>query len=444
MGAYLVRGSIEDVRESVTECLEAQGFDVREEMGPSRRCSIRAVKTTSHWWLRLWASVYVEAQEDVTLVSASFRSGPLGRLSVLAVTTAFAAIVLMFCIYVDVFLAALSTVTLSLVAHIIIATISSSHKTPLTDLPRCYLVLSGVFVALLLLLRIHFRLEKAVVEGVSQSESAFWADLTHRFRVRLVALAAFRALSPGYAACYVTTVLAAGGVLLYKVHAFVLFCSLPFLVFVWLWTVLPLSCENRPGLYARAVAATGGVRVVLLNSLVLLLVVLGLVLTVSQHMEQGAEMSSGIRTLAELRRYLDSGGPLLDDVSSGEERMSQVQARMRYWAQRITEKSPQAREYAGFIEGVLIALFAVLIAAALFFLLWMSFRLWEDTVTAFPQGWRDRTAADQVDWIRMPVTIESRALRHAPFRLAVLALFGTGALSTVLLCWQPWTFSRSC
>jgi len=428
MASFLIRARIEEAREQMLRILESQEFTVSERRLRETRLTLVAKRPSSHLWLTVEAQVELEAQGNTTLASADFRPALWGRISSLVAPTAIAVIASVFGAYPDVFLKACTTVVLSAVAHIILLAVSSGGKTPLTELPTSYLVLTGALVALVPLLSAQSRASREALDELPKAEMGFWRAVKRKFHTRLLALAQFRPLGTLYTACYVTAVMMAGAMLLYAVHPIILFGALPLWVCLWVTIMLPLAGSNQPGLYPRALAAVGNARIVLVNSLVLLLVVFGLGMTVGRQVAQGREAGEGIWGLAELREYLGRGGPLLDDVRSGDERMGQVQEHAAQWAHRIADGFRAGQEHERLIEVLFVAVPAVLLGLALWLLVNVGLRLWGSAGTSLHGGWRDSMVRAEVDWIRLPATVESRTLRSVPFRTGIGLLFVAGSV----------------
>lgn len=444
MAAFLVRAPLQQVHEHVLLVLEYEDFSISEGAATGTTPTIAAAKPSSRWWLGVEARIHLQAEEGTTLVTASFRPAMLAQIALLVPSVAFTVIVLIMSLYPDLFFAAAARVFLSIVAHFIVQVVSASDRTPLTELPTSYIVLASHVAALVPVYVAQLRVAGAISEVVPKVEAAFWKEMRSEFRARLVALAEFRALGRGHSASLTTGIMTAGGLLLFAVHPYVLLGALPLLICVWVAALLPLVGEDRPGLYARAISAVQSVRMILLNSLVLLLAVLGLTFTLAGQMEQRAGGDWGIRSVSALREYLDSGGPLLDEIRTGEERMRQLHERMSYWTGRIMERGTVAEEYRDFIEGSLIAALAIPAGACLWLLFHVGFLMWRTTGTSLVEEWRNHTTRVEVDWIRLPATIESRTLRSLPFRLGVGLLFVTGSVingSALLIAVDSFSFA---
>jgi len=427
MGAFLVRGDLEEVRGAVRRALESNGFQVCERSARHSSDAVALAGRSESWSENFEALVRVEAHEDAALVHASFRCGTLKRIRLLVPTVAFATIVMAVFLYPNEVVLAVRQAFAAAISSVVVLALKAGASTPLSDVPEPYWVLAGAVLAALVLFGDISRGERRTSDALSQVETRFWEHVRKDFRVRLVALGRHRALPATYAACLTTAMLAGGGVFLYELHPLVLFCALPYLLLVWLHTALPDICERWPWLSARALGASNNLRFTILNASLLWLLVLGLGLTAGHPLSLTTDQRPGIRPLDEFRDNLGRNG-LLDEVSSGDERMNQLRTWATHWAEELLRQRPDASRYAPLIEGAFVAAIAVPIGAALWLFLYVFFRRLGSAAMSLPETWREHTSQSQAEWIRLPRTIGSGGSRSTPFALAIILLFVLGAI----------------
>lgn len=428
MATFLLRASVPKVQDRVGDVLESAGFSMGKKYLDESKRIIVAKRAPGQEGIAIRVGLELEGREHTTLATAVFSPRLLARIALLVPTTAFVTITVLLGFSPDVFLKAVVTCFVSIITHILVRVFSATSPTPLAELPGSYAVLTGAVVSLPVLLSMISRLERKASAELSKAETSFWETVKKEFPARLVALAVARPLSSLYMGAFTTAMLVGLAMFLCAFHALILVGAMPLFVCMWVLMVLPYISENRGGLYPRAVAAIGSGRIVLLNTLVLLLVVLGFGATVTVRFVEQRGDSKGIWGPAELRKYLNANGPILDDVQSGDERMHQVQERASHWAEKVTEKVGWQDEGKHLSETTFIAIPALLLGVSLYMLFYLGHKLWGSASTSLHRGWQARMARPDADWIRLPVPIESRSLESTPFKVSIWLLFAAGAI----------------
>jgi len=428
MGAFLIRGRLEQVAEVFREALESQDFVVHEDW---QRCTSHVLLMTGRSESRTQgreSHVRLTSHGDTTLADASFRCGLVQRIALLVPWVVIITIAVITMLYADAVVVAFRVLWSSVAASAVIVPLKPGSGIPLADVPRSCWILVGAVAALFPLLVALRRTERSASDTLSQIETNFWDRVRKDFGIRLVALGRHRVLSAGYTICPMTVFVVAFGILLYRLHPLVFLCALPFIIFLWLSPLLPDLLEHQPGLGARALAARANASITLLNCLILMLLAFGFGLTVTKPLELRGDLGLGIRPFDEFRRNLMTRAALLDDVHSGDERMRQLRTWAQHYTGKVLEMKPDATEYARFIEGVFIAFIAVPLGIGLWLLMFIGFNHCGKAVLELPEAWQQHVAQSQVDWIRLPSTIESRGLRNILYRSALFLLFVTGAV----------------
>ena len=432
MGAFLIRGGMDEVTASARKALASQGFHASAAMSEGASTAMVITGQTPSWFNRVETHLAMEPHGDTTLVTASFRNGLFLRIRLLFVIVVLISLTFLVVLFTDEVIVALRAVLSAAAASVIIFLVNPGRGTPLTEVPQCYWVLGGAVIALVFLGMVLGKAERTLSTILARCETGFWDQIRKDFSLRLVSLARHRPLPPAYLIVIVSAFAAAGDLLLYRIHSLVLLCALPFLAFLWLVALLPHFFDRKPWLSARSLSASGAARVSLLNCLVLLLFAAGFGLTAGYQANQDAEHGPGIKPLTELRDRLVNQDRLLDDIRSGYERTRQLATQAEHWTQKTVERSPNAKQYTPLLYSVFLLVPAGLLGAAILVFFTLGFRLYWQEVTGMPESWQERVAQADADWIRLPSAIETRGLQDFSFRAPILLLFALGALINIL------------
>jgi len=428
MGAFLIRGRLEQVAEVFREALESQDFVVHEDWQRGTSHVLLMTGRSESWAQGMESHVQLTSHGDTTLADASFRCGLVQRIAILVPWVVIITIAVITMLCADAVVVAFRVLWSSVAASAVIVPLKPGSGVPLADVPRSCWILVGALAVLFPLLAALRRREGSVSDTLSQIETKFWDRVRKDFSVRLVALGRHRVLPAGYTICLMTVFVVAFGILLYRLHPLVFLCALPFVIFLWLPSLLPDLLEHQPGLSARALAVRANANITLLNCFILMLLVFGLGLTILKPLELRENSGPGVRPFDEFRRALTGRTALFDDIHSGDERMHQLQTLAQHYTGKVLEMKPDATEYAGFIEGVLIAFIAVPLGIGLWLFMFIGFNHCGKAVLDLPEAWQQHLAQSQVDWIHLPSTLESRGLRNILYRSALFLLFVTGAV----------------
>ena len=337
MGTYITRASLDDVADRVQEQLEAGNFTIRRRTRASVLL-LRGRMSSGGLLTDMKTSVRLEPLEDGVLLQDDFRPGLHRRIGMLVPMCWLLTMVMLVACWPDEFVDALTNGVAYCAA---VVTAIAAHMTgPMQEFPTHYLIASvaflSIFPAWVRLANVEGRLRKAVGE----CHAAFRVGLAERIGLRILALSKPRPLPRFTSASFVVALSAAPMVLLYKVHPWAFGCVCPYVAFLLLTYIFPMMCDDGPSLYPKAIGVAAGARVVLLNSLVLLLIFLGVALTASHYIGEKLTGEPGPVSVKRIRQVLGDGVPFFDGTQSGIERLSQLNAVYDRQAAEFAEKNP--------------------------------------------------------------------------------------------------------
>jgi Zn-dependent protease with chaperone function len=430
MSTYLIRDDFKEIRRVVHEHLEGEGFElVGAFVGQAgKRYSSRWVTFA---WNGIETRIVIEEHADTALVSAKFFCSLPHRVLLLIPLTSFVTIIVFLALNLDRFLWALGSCIVTIEAAIIVHPVSLGSNVLLSELSGYYVLLSVTCIALFFLYKLASRLETQAARVLAHVRTEFWSSLKTKFRLRQIAISNPHGLSSGWVIAYVSTLLIAMGIFLFRIHYLLLLYAFPFLLCVCLHSLISQLYEHQPALYPKILSVIACNKLTFLNFLLLLLVAFGIALAGLRHSVREIKISESLTPLVRFRQCFTKEGLSLDEVYTGAERVEQLKKETEPLIEMLTEKVRRAQNYGPYIQGVIVASTAFLIAIPLWLFFSIGFNSIVRSVFMTATSWRDYAAQKEIDWIRLPAFVESTGVRDMRFRLSIVLLFICGSFLNV-------------